>query len=163
MTDTDRISPLLRLLADALDARTAGASSDGAALVELGRLARVHIPVHGVLPLADDKLFDAIDVEERWDRSRAVTVNPKDVFIATTWWTAHIADAALRDLKRRRFLYLIQEYEPFTFPMGSFHAMAHASYGFDHDALFSTRLLQEYFENHGVGVFEPRSRNRSLT
>lgn len=61
MTDLDRISPLLRLLADALDARTPSATSGSATLIELGRLARLHIPANGVLPLADDKLFDAID------------------------------------------------------------------------------------------------------
>jgi hypothetical protein len=59
---TERISPLLRLLAEALDAR---ANSDyprvGAALTELGQLARLQIPVRGVLPLSDDQLFNAID------------------------------------------------------------------------------------------------------
>ena len=61
MTDMERISPLLRLLADALNARTPSAHLDGAVLIEFARLTRLHIPVHGVLPLADDKLFDAID------------------------------------------------------------------------------------------------------
>lgn len=61
-TSTERISPLLKLLAEAFDAR---ANADhprvGAALAELGELARLQIPVRGVLPLADDQLFDAID------------------------------------------------------------------------------------------------------
>ncbi len=45
----------------------------------------------------------------------------------------------------RRFLYLIQEYEPFTFPMGSHAALADESYRFPHAALFSTELLRDYF------------------
>jgi hypothetical protein len=61
-TSPERISPLLKLLAEASDAR---ANIDhirvGAALAELGELARLQIPVRGVLPLADDQLFDAID------------------------------------------------------------------------------------------------------
>ena len=56
--------------------------------------------------------------------SGLVEVSRADRFIATTWWTAHIAQRALRLLGRRRFLYLIQEYEPFTFPMGSYAALA---------------------------------------
>lgn len=59
---TKRISPLLRLLAEALDAR---AHPDypqvGSALIELADLARLQIPIRGVLPLSDDQLFNAID------------------------------------------------------------------------------------------------------
>jgi hypothetical protein len=80
-------------------------------------------------------------------------VSPEDAFIATTWWTAHIAHAAGQDLGARRFLYLIQEYEPFTFPMGSYAALARGSYDFPHSALFSTELLREYFRRHRIGVY----------
>ncbi len=59
---TARISPLLALLAEALDARTGPAQTqEGAALCELGQLARLQIPIRGVLPLSDDQLFNAID------------------------------------------------------------------------------------------------------
>lgn len=58
----ERISPLLRLLAEALDARgEAGQPQSGAALCELGQLARIRIPVRGALPLSDDQLFNEID------------------------------------------------------------------------------------------------------
>ena len=76
-----------------------------------------------------------------------------DAFVATTWWTAHIAHAALRSLEADRFLYLIQEYEPFTFPMGSHAALAAESYRLPHAALFSTELLRDYFRRHGLGVY----------
>ena len=57
-----RISPLLMLLAEALDARsTAAKAQEGAALLELGTLARLQIPIGGVLPLSADHLFTAID------------------------------------------------------------------------------------------------------
>lgn len=57
-----RISPLLTLLAEALDARSSAAQTrEGAALCELGKLARLQIPIRGILPLSDDQLFDAID------------------------------------------------------------------------------------------------------
>jgi hypothetical protein len=82
-----------------------------------------------------------------------IEISRRDTFIATTWWTAHIARAALAGLDRERFLYLIQEYEPFTFPMGTYAALAAESYTFPHTALFSTELLREYFRRHGIGVF----------
>jgi glycosyltransferase involved in cell wall biosynthesis len=80
-------------------------------------------------------------------------VSRSDAFIATTWWTAHIARGALATLSRERFLYLIQEYEPFTFPMGTYAALAAESYAFPHTALFSTELLRDYFRRHAIGVY----------
>jgi glycosyltransferase involved in cell wall biosynthesis len=82
-----------------------------------------------------------------------IEVSPSDAFIATTWWTAHVANAALRAVEADRFLYLIQEYEPFTFPMGSYAALAAESYRFAHFALFSSELLRGYFRDQAIGVY----------
>jgi glycosyltransferase involved in cell wall biosynthesis len=99
-----------------------------------------------------DGLFDAVEVQ--FGRGPTpVAVSPDDRFIATTWWTAHIADAACRLLGREGFVYLIQEYEPFTFAMGTYAALAQQSYGFPHHAVFSTELLRDYFRRHRIGVF----------
>ena len=73
--------------------------------------------------------------------------------MASTWWTAHIAASALASLSGGRFLYLIQEYEPFTFPMGTYAALATDSYRLPHFGLFSSELLRDYFRRHGIGVF----------
>jgi len=97
--------------------------------------------------------FDKIEVTYQFDRETPLRVSPNDRFIATTWWTAHIADRAVGDLGKDRFVYLIQEYEPITFPMGSFYALASETYTFPHYALFSTELLREYFKLHRIGVF----------
>lgn len=80
-------------------------------------------------------------------------VSRSDRFVATTWWSAHIAAEAARSLGGEGFGYLIQEYEPFTFPMGSYAALAAESYRLPHVALFSTELLRDYFRRHGLGVF----------
>ncbi len=93
-------------------------------------------------------LFDAVEVAFGRE-SPALEVRRDDTFVASTWWTAHIAHRAAE----RRFLYLIQEYEPFTFPMGSFAALADESYRLPHYALFSSELLREYFRRHRLGVF----------
>ncbi len=80
-------------------------------------------------------------------------ISPSDAFIASTWWTAHIAHDAVTSIEHERFVYLIQEYEPFTFPMGTYAALASQSYRFPHYALFSTELLRHYFRRHAIGVF----------
>jgi glycosyltransferase involved in cell wall biosynthesis len=76
-----------------------------------------------------------------------------DSFIATTWWTAYVARHALAQVEAERFLYLIQEYEPFTFPMGTYAALASESYRLPHFALFSSELLRGYFRAHRIGVY----------
>lgn len=100
-----------------------------------------------------EDIFDRIEVEYHFHRDRVLRVNPGDAVIATTWWTAYIARAMMDVLKADRFVYLIQEYEPFTFPMGSYYAMADESYRFSHHAIFSSALLQEYFEENALGVY----------
>ncbi len=97
-------------------------------------------------------LFERIEVV--FGRSvGSIEVSPADTFIATTWWTAHIAGDALSCVQAERFLYLIQEYEPFTFPMGTYAALAAESYGLPHFALFSSELLRGYFREQGIGVY----------
>jgi hypothetical protein len=99
-----------------------------------------------------DGIFERVEVSFGREDG-PLELHPDDAVIATTWWTAHIAHAALGSLRRERFLYLIQEYEPFTFPMGSAAALARASYELPHNALFSTELLRDYFAAHEIGVF----------
>jgi glycosyltransferase involved in cell wall biosynthesis len=82
-----------------------------------------------------------------------VVIGPRDRFVATTWWTAYHAREAVSRTERDRFLYLIQEYEPFTFVMGSWAAVAAATYSFPHAALFSTEFLRAYFATNRIGVY----------
>jgi len=86
-------------------------------------------------------------------RAGRLEVSPRDTFIATTWWTAHVAARASEELGRGGFVYLIQEFEPFTFPMGSHAALADQSYRFEHFALFSSELLRSYFRARRIGVY----------
>jgi GT2 family glycosyltransferase len=97
-------------------------------------------------------LFERVEVGFGRGSGR-VEVSRRDRFIATTWWTAHIAQAAAGELGHEGFVYLIQEYEPLTFPMGSFAALAEQSYRFAHFGLFSTELLRGYFRAHGLGAY----------
>jgi hypothetical protein len=99
-------------------------------------------------------VFDRVEVEFGRE-SAGLEVSRADRFVATTWWTAHVAHRAVESLGGEPFLYLIQEYEPFTFPMGTYAALAVESYGLPHRALFSTELLRGYFRRHGTGVYAP--------
>lgn len=102
-------------------------------------------------PLAD--LFDRVEIEYRFDRSRSLVVSSVDAFLATSWWTAHVAHRAATELKQHRFVYLIQEYEPLFYEASSLRALAEESYTFPHYALFSTELLREYSRQNRIGLF----------
>jgi glycosyltransferase involved in cell wall biosynthesis len=97
-------------------------------------------------------LFETVEIVFGRESS-GIECSRRDGFIATTWWTAHIARAVLEQMQAQRFLYLVQEYEPFTFPLGTYAALARESYDFPHFAVFSSELLRGYFRAHRIGVY----------
>lgn len=123
--------------------------TDGAALLP-GDLERAGVAVEAYEGLAG--FFEAVEVEDARGPA-GVEVSAADRFVATTWWTAHLADAAARTVGAPGFLYLVQEHEPFTFPHGSWAALAEQSYRFPHTALFSTELLRDWFRRERIGVY----------
>ena len=100
-----------------------------------------------------EDIFDKIEVATVFGREEPVAFHPDDILMATTWWTAHIVNQCLPKFSNKQFLYFIQEYEAFTFPMGSYFALAHESYSFPHAALFSSPTLRDYFKTQSYGVF----------
>ena len=99
-----------------------------------------------------DGLFDQVEVAFARDGREPFRVSNDDRFIATTWWTAHIA-ARLATSTQRPFLYMVQEYEPLTVPEGKWAELARESYDFDHRALFSTSILRDFFRTESIGVY----------
>ena len=111
-----------------------------------------------------EDIFDKVEVATVFGRAEKIFFHPDDVLMATTWWTAHIVNQCLDQFNNSRFLYFIQEYEPFTFPMGSYFALAHESYSFPHVALFSSPTLRDYFKMQSYGVFAAdKSAGQSLS
>lgn len=88
-----------------------------------------------------------------YDRNQPLTVAKNERFLATSWWTAHVAHAATQELGQKRFIYLTQDYEPVFYPRDSFYALAEESLTFPQYTLYSTELLRDYSRRHGIGVF----------
>lgn len=82
---------------------------------------------------------------------QTIAVHPDDRFLATAWWTAHVAERLLRDARFRHkdFLYLIQDYEPNFYPWGAEFADAVTSYGLRFQPIFNTTILRDYFATLG--------------
>jgi glycosyltransferase involved in cell wall biosynthesis len=100
-------------------------------------------------------IFESVEIEFGRDGTSLIEFSPSDRFVATTWWTAHIADELVAQTGGDRFLYLIQEFEPLTVPPGSWAALAQDSYRLPHHGLFSTGILRDYFRKQGYGVYDP--------
>ncbi|WP_459677138.1 rhamnosyltransferase WsaF family glycosyltransferase [Acidisoma sp. 7E03] len=99
-------------------------------------------------------LFDEIEVISRFDRAVPVPAHPEDRFVATNCWAAHIAHETVQALQEKRFLFMIQEYEPYFLPMNSISALFQQAYDFPQVALFSTALLADFFRREKIGVFK---------
>ncbi|MER2511117.1 MAG: hypothetical protein ABTQ25_01620 [Nitrosomonas ureae] len=91
---------------------------------------------------------------------RSLVVGPQDVFIATIWYTAHIAFPLLEWQNRqfpngsegnRKIIYLIQDFEPGFYPWSTRYALADATYTHPEKtlAVINTEILSKYFELHG--------------
>lgn len=74
-----------------------------------------------------------------------------DVFLATAWWSAHVADTLIKEFGYRQaeFLYLIQDFEPNFYPWGQEFADASASYALNFRPIFNTTTLRSYFAENG--------------
>lgn len=100
---------------------------------------------------------------------KTLSVGQNDYFIATAWWTSILAkslqskQAAIYDLNcARRYIYLIQDFEPGFYPWSSRYALAESTYMNTSGlvAVFNTSTLKNYFEEEGFNFqksyyFEP--------
>jgi hypothetical protein len=86
-------------------------------------------------------------------RTAPLEVAPDDLFVATSWPTAHISERARRLTDAPAFVYLIQDYEPGFYPFSTSYAMAAATYRMPIRAVFNERLLLDHFVHERIGRF----------
>ena len=86
-----------------------------------------------------------------------LSFHPGDRFVATAWWTAHLAHGltSAGGFDDRAFTYLIQDHEPMFYPWGAEHAAAEASYALNFRPVFNTTLLRDHFAGLGHGFARP--------
>jgi hypothetical protein len=86
----------------------------------------------------------------------SLPVGAEDIFIATFWTTAHLAQR-LTLWQSQEFnqaikpiIYMIQDFEPAFYPWSSKYVLARSTYEYKNPvvAIFNTKLLQEYFHLH---------------
>eukprot|EP00818_Percolomonas_sp_WS_P009425 CAMPEP_0117451826 /NCGR_PEP_ID=MMETSP0759-20121206/9228_1 /TAXON_ID=63605 /ORGANISM="Percolomonas cosmopolitus, Strain WS" /LENGTH=576 /DNA_ID=CAMNT_0005244479 /DNA_START=294 /DNA_END=2028 /DNA_ORIENTATION=+ len=93
--------------------------------------------------------------------SDPISVSPNDVFIAGYWPTAFVAHAAMRDLGRTHFIYLVSDYEPLFYPAGSDYAYSYETYTLPHHLLTNSPMMLKYLKKRRNSVFSGRFNVRS--
>jgi len=68
-------------------------------------------------------------------------IGDKDLFVATVWYTAYIAQYANKLRNIDNFLYFIQDYECGFYPRGALYQLARNTYDMRYHALISTKPL----------------------
>ncbi len=76
-----------------------------------------------------------------------------DGFCATFWPTAYVAERAMEKIRRNRFLYVIQDYEPAFYPWSTEFSSALQTYSMNFQAVVNEGLLLEFFRTHRIGRF----------
>lgn len=80
-------------------------------------------------------------------------LGPDDRCMATFWTTAHQARALIPD---RRFLYLIQDFEPGFYPWSSRYAMSLETYAMDFHPIVNQATLADFLAEGRFGRFAER-------
>lgn len=105
-----------------------------------------------------------LEIVDASDRSKPVSIGANDVFFATAWWTAQMANWARPLVANRPFIYLIQDFEPILYSASSAYALAQETYGFNYLPAINTKLLRDYLVENRVGKFsDPEHCRRSIT
>ncbi len=92
-------------------------------------------------------------------RQQSITAHPRDVLLATAWWSAHLAHRLISEarLHQQMFYYLIQDFEPGFYPWGAAYAGAEESYRMNFEPIFNTTLLREDFARRGYRFAGPEA------
>ena len=143
------------------------------------RVARAGLPVRFVSTVATETLDPAWfkthaasllgssppDVEHAsaGDPARPLRLTSNDVFLATHWVTAQQLKAVLPAMKRKRFFYMLQEFEAGFYPWSSNYARVVETYGMDFVPVVNESLLAEFLFAQPLGrLQDPALRSRAL-
>lgn len=93
----------------------------------------------------------------------SLAVSPDDLVMASFWTTAHQSAALLAHTRARRFLYLIQDFEPAFYPWSSRYAQALATYSLPFHAIVNEATLADFLAENRHGHFADPAFRASCT
>lgn len=92
-------------------------------------------------------------LQDIFGKPGGIPVNADDMFVATLYSTTFLAQNAAKMLNNPNIIYFIQDYEPLFFPQDENWLEAYESYIVPHFAIYSTPLLQKYFQFRKESIY----------
>jgi hypothetical protein len=124
-------------------------------------------PVHPALPLINNGIdiapsrFSTVNLSNRTPYNYAyLPLHEDDVVVVSAWWDAHVASKLPLS---KKYLYLIQDYEPIFYNNGDAQQFAESTYHNDNFIpLCNTKLMKDFFNagkykyiHENANYFEP--------
>jgi O-antigen biosynthesis protein len=94
-----------------------------------------------------------IEFVDGHDRSVPTPIGRDDLFLGTAWWTVQMIKEVLGRMRFRRFLYVIQDFEPGLYPWSTTYALALETYSLDFHGIVNESLLFDYLVATEAGRF----------
>jgi O-antigen biosynthesis protein len=94
--------------------------------------------------------FEAVSAS---DPNAPLAIGRNDIFVATHWTTAQQVKYQLQEMNRKRFVYLIQDFEPGFHQWSNNYALSLETYELEFLPVFNEQLLADYFAQVAVGRF----------
>ena len=99
------------------------------------------------------KRYPHVEITCGGNRAKSLAIGENDVFFGTAWWTVQMIKHALPLVRNKKFIYLIQEFEPSLYPSSTEYALALETYGMDFHGIINETLLAEYLCKNDIGRF----------
>ncbi|MEM7295334.1 MAG: hypothetical protein AAF330_01710 [Pseudomonadota bacterium] len=108
---------------------------------------------HFLRKLGPAPMLDGLEIECGVTQSE-IDISPRDVLVATAWWTAYLARdiGQICALDMRKFIYIIQDFEPAFYAWGSEYMRSRATYEFDFIPLVNSLPLYQFFFGNRVMI-----------
>jgi hypothetical protein len=87
------------------------------------------------------------------DHSKPLEIGENDVFFGTAWWTVQMIKYALPLTKPKKFIYIIQEFEPGLYEFSSRYALALETYQMNFRGIINEQFLADYLCDYKIGRF----------
>jgi hypothetical protein len=87
------------------------------------------------------------------DAAAPAACGADDLWLATHWTTAQALRPLLARMRRKFFLYLVQDYEPGFYAWSSNHALALETYDLPHRAIINEHFLAAHLRNQAPGRY----------
>lgn len=96
------------------------------------------------------KFLTEVEFLPCYSHENVIPISERDIFVATSMISAHLASEAVKNTVYSRFIYLSQDYESIFYENGHYKVLAEQSYALDYFPIISTDILQRFYVEKGI-------------